>query len=61
MKTRTKVALGLGAAAGLVAVASRAANRSAADRIRAVTDPDLDPLRKRDDFQKLLVELTSRR
>ena len=43
MKTRTKVAVGLGVAA-LAAAAGRAANRTAATRIRQVTDPELDPL-----------------
>ncbi|HVN51753.1 MAG TPA: alpha/beta hydrolase [Acidimicrobiales bacterium] len=43
MKTRTKLALGAGAGAALLA-AGRAANKAAADRIRATTDPDLDPL-----------------
>jgi pimeloyl-ACP methyl ester carboxylesterase len=44
MKTRTKQVLALGAVVGGVALASRAANRAVADRIRGVVDDDLDPL-----------------
>ena len=44
MKTRTKVLLGMGAAAGVLVAAARAGNRTAATRIRATVDPDLDPL-----------------
>jgi pimeloyl-ACP methyl ester carboxylesterase len=43
MKTRTKLAVGIGAAA-LAAAVSQAANRKVAARIRGSADPDLDPL-----------------
>jgi non-heme chloroperoxidase len=43
MKTRTKVAVGLGVA-GVAVVASRATNHAAASRIRNNADPELDPL-----------------
>jgi pimeloyl-ACP methyl ester carboxylesterase len=43
MKTRTKVALGLGVVGAATAV-SRAANHTAATRIRQASNPELDPL-----------------